>query len=150
MTTDEELLDAWPRVRIDRDNAAYFRGLMEQQLLINRCGSCRTWHHPPRSVCPRCWSNEIVAEAVSGRGTIDLLTFLHQGPNRPGVDYSGGYPVVAVGLAEQPGLRVAATIVGAGHDDITLGAAVEIDWERYDGGPSPVFRLADATEGSRA
>ena len=39
--TNEELLDAWPGIRIDQDNAAYFSGLLNQQLLMNRCDDCR-------------------------------------------------------------------------------------------------------------
>jgi uncharacterized OB-fold protein len=142
--SDEELLERWPGVRIDGDNAAYYRGLLEHRLLIHRCRQCRTWHNPPRSVCPRCWSREISAEAVSGRGVIDLLTFLHQGRPRPGVDYASGHPVAGVGLVEQPGLRVAAAIVGASHDEIRLGAEVELDWRDPDGRPTPVFRLTGA------
>ena len=110
--SDEELLERLPGVRIDADNADYWRGLLEHRLLINRCRACGHWHNPPRPVCPRCWSPEIEATPVSGRGVIDLFTVLHQGPRRGGVDYSGGHVVAGIGLAEQPGLRVAAAIVG--------------------------------------
>jgi uncharacterized OB-fold protein len=81
---------------------------------------------------------------VSGRGVIELLTFLHQGPRRDGVDYSGGYPVAAVGLVEQPGLRIAASVAGE-RGAIHLGAEVRLDWREVDGRPIPLFRLLDAT-----
>ena len=146
--SDDELLDRWPRVRIDRDNIEYYRGLVSQRLLINRCQQCRTWHNPPRAVCPRCWSKEISAEAVTGRGVIELLTFLHQGAPRPGVDYAAGHPVAGIGLLEQPGLRVTATILGSPREQVRLGAAVEVDWANYDGGQTLVFRLAPVSPGA--
>jgi uncharacterized protein len=143
MVSDDELMDALPGVRVDHDNAAHYRGLLERRLLVNRCDDCGAWHHRPRSVCPRCWSRSVTATEVSGQGTIAMLTFLHQRPRRSG----GGdepYPVVAVDLAEQPGLRVAATIVDASHDDIALDAAVELAWIERDGHPVAAFRLVSA------
>jgi uncharacterized OB-fold protein len=141
MLSDEELMDAFPGVRVDHDNAAHYRGLAEQRLLVNRCANCGTWHHPPRSVCPRCWSRAVEATDVSGRGTIAMLTFLHQRPRRAGGGDDGPYPVVAIELVEQPGLRVAGTIVDARKEDIVLDAPVELAWIERDGRPVAAFRL---------
>ena len=80
---DAELLDAFGGVRIDHDNAAYHRGLLERRLLINRCDECGVWHHPPRSVCPRCWSRSVTPTDVAGDGVIALVTILRQGPPQP-------------------------------------------------------------------
>ena len=139
MLSDEELMDAFPGVRVDHDNAPHYRGLLERRLLINRCDDCGTWHHPPRSVCPVCWSRTVTATEVRGEGTIAMLTFLHQ--RRRGAADDGPYPVVAVELREQPGLRVAATIVGARPAEIVLDAAVELAWVERDGRPVAAFRL---------
>jgi uncharacterized OB-fold protein len=148
--SDEDLLERWPGVRIDRDNAAYYRGLLDHRLLLNRCRDCGTWHNPPRPLCPRCWSWAVEATPVGGRGVIELLTFLYQGPRRGGVDYTNGHPVAAVGLAEQEGLRVSAAIVGASHDEVRLGAEVELDWQDVDGVPTAAFRLSRPDGGPRA
>jgi uncharacterized OB-fold protein len=142
MLSDEELMDAFPGVRVDHDNAAHYRGLAERRLLINRCDDCGTFHHPPRSVCPRCWSRAVTATDVSGRGTIAMLTFHTPRPRRATGDGEGPYPVVAIELAEQPGLRVAATIIGAAKEDIVLDAPVELAWVEREGRPVPAFRLA--------
>jgi len=141
MPSDEELMDALPGVRVDHDNAPHYRGLLERRLLINRCDDCGTWHHPPRSVCPTCWSRSVIATEVRGEGTIAMLTFLHQRPRRAGGDDDEPYPVVAVELTEQPGLRVAATIVGARPGEIVLDAEVELAWVERDGHPVAAFRL---------
>ena len=141
MVSDEDLLAKLPRVRIDRDNADHYRGLLERHLLINRCVDCRAWHHPPRSVCPRCWSRSIQAEEVSGVGEIAFVTFLHQGPRAPGVDYVGGRPVAAVELVEQAGLRVAASIEDSAREAVLPGAPVELLWQERDGQPVIAFRV---------
>lgn len=140
--TDDELLDAWPGVRIDHDNAAFHRGLLAHRLLLNRCDDCGTWHHPPRPVCPACWSRAVTPTEVAGTGSIALLTILRQGPRQPGVDYTGGHPLVAVELDEQPGLRLAGTVVGTAAGELRLGDRVRVVWRSIDGrGPRADFEV---------
>jgi uncharacterized OB-fold protein len=132
-------------VRIDADNAAYYAGLLEHRLLINRCDDCGTRHHPPRSICPRCWSASVTAREVAGRGRIALFTILRQGPRRGGADYDRGHPLVAVDLEDQPGLRVSGTVVDLPPEAIAEGLAVELVWP--DGGhPLDLLRFR-AVEG---
>jgi hypothetical protein len=114
---------------------------LERRLLINRCGECGTWHHPPLPICPACWSTEIEPTDVAGTGTIHLAVFLHQGPPAPGVDYSTPHPVVTVELEEQPGLRYTSTVVGSPNEDVQIGRRVRLDWIDRAGVPVPVFRL---------
>jgi uncharacterized protein len=140
--TDEELLDAFPGVRIDYDNAPYHRGLLEQRLLVNRCDECSAWHHPPRSVCPKCWSRSITPAEVAGTGSIVLLTILRQGPPQAGVDYTNGHPLVAIELDEQPGLRLAGTVVGTPADQLKVGDRVRMVWRQLPGrAPRPDFEV---------
>jgi uncharacterized OB-fold protein len=138
---DAELVDrfaAWP---VDPDNAAFYRGWLAHELRITRCGDCGCWHHPPRPMCPSCWSWDVVPTAVSGRGTIHLLTLLHQGPPVSGVDYSSGpYPVATVELDEQPALRITTTIIDGTPTQLAIGRRVELTWIERDGVPIPAFR----------
>jgi uncharacterized OB-fold protein len=139
---DETLVARFAVYGLDHDNRHHYRGRLDHQLLLNRCRECGTWHHPPRPICPSCWSDEVVPTAVSGRGTIFLAIFLHQGPPTDGVDYTTPYPVVTVELVEQAGLRFTGTVVDAAHDEIRIGRAVALDWIDRGGAPVPVFRLA--------
>lgn len=148
MISDAELLARFAGHAITRDEAAHFRGRLEQQLLIDRCDDCAAWHHPPAPVCPACWSMSITPTRVTGNGTIHLAIFLHHGPPAPGVDYSTPYPLVTVELDEQPGLRFSATVVGATNDEITIGRRVRLDWIDRGGEPVPAFRIADAKAGA--
>jgi uncharacterized OB-fold protein len=136
------VLERFPDVRLDHLNKQYYKGLLRRELLMNRCRACGTWHTPLRPICPACWSADVSPVPVSGRGTVHLLTFLHQGPPAPGVDYSAGFPLAAIELAEQPGLRVAATVVDCPRELLRIGLAVELTWIDRDGAPWPAFRPA--------
>ncbi len=141
--SDEELVARFPGHPVDHDSAAHYRGRLTRQLLVHRCAACGIWHHPPKPVCPACWSNAVEAREVSGNGTVHLVVFLHQGPPAAGVDYSTPYPVVTVELDEQPGLRFTSTVVGSANDTIVIGCRVVLDWIERDSTPLPVFRLVD-------
>jgi hypothetical protein len=140
--SDDELLSRFPDTRIDHDNKEFYRGWLDQKLLMNRCDRCGTWHHPPKPLCPRCWSFEVTPTEVSGTGEIYLLIGLYQGPSAPDVDYSTKYPVAVVQLVEQPGLRYASTVINVAAEDLRIGMPVGLTWiERY-GAPFPVFQVS--------
>ena len=127
--SDEELLWLFRGYPVDHDTAAHYRGRLQRRLLINRCASCGTWHYPPRPVCPSCLSDHVVATPVSGRGTIYMVVFLHQGPPVEGIDYrSRPYPIVTVELDEQPGLRFSSTVASSPNEEIQIGRRVHLDW----------------------
>ena len=139
--SDEELVELFRGTQITHDNKEAYRGRLRRELLVNRCGDCGMWHEPPRPICPTCWSTDVVPTAVSGKGTVFMVIFLHQGPPAEGVDYSTPYPVVTVELVEQEGLRVTSTVVGSPNDEVVIGAPVELDWIERSGVPVPAFRL---------
>lgn len=140
----EGLVARFPDTRIDHDSKYFYAGWLNHQLVLNRCAACGEWHAPPRPVCPACWSFQIEPTAVSGDGTVHLLSFLHQGPPAPDVDYKAGpHPVATVELDEQEGLRFTSTIINYPRDKIQIGMRVKLAWiERY-GAPYPVFEPAD-------
>ena len=142
---DETVLERFPDVRLDHLNKQYYQGLLRHELLAHRCRACGTWHTPLRPICPSCWSAEVSPVPVSGRGTVHLLTFLHQGPPALGVDYSGGFPLAAIELAEQGGLRVQATVVGlpAGPAARRARGGAHLDRPRREKHPGPRSGPAD-------
>lgn len=143
-TSDDDLVQRFPGEPITHDNAAHYRARLQRELLFNRCGECSRWHAPPRPICPECWSANVVPTPVSGRGTVFMAIFLHQGPPAEGVDYSSPYPVVTVELEEQTGLRFTSTVVDAPNEDIRIGAPVDLAWRERSGSPMPVFVLKGA------
>lgn len=142
LVSDDELVERFAGQPVTRDSAAHYRGRLDHQLLIHQCGECAHMHHPPRPICPKCWSSDIQAVPVSGDGTIFLLIFLHQGPPAAGVDYATPYPVATIELDDQLGLRFSATIVGTANENLRIGQRVTLDWIDRGGVPVPAFRVA--------
>lgn len=144
---DAELIERFRGYTIERDTRDYYRAWLDHEVRITRCGDCARWQQPSRSHCPACWSTNMVPTAVSGRGTVALVTLLHQGSPAPGVDYTAGpHPVVTVELEEQPHLRITSTVVDAAAQDIVVGAPVELTWLDRDGIPVPAFRLTTTSQ----
>jgi uncharacterized protein len=138
--SDAELVERFAHQRVERDDAAFLRGLLAHELRFPRCAACGTWQGRQRPMCPACWSWDVVPTAVSGRGTVHLLMQLHQGPPAPGVDYaSGPYPVATVELEEQPALRFTSTVVGCPPGEVRIGMPVRLTWIERHGAPFPVF-----------
>jgi uncharacterized protein len=142
--SDADLVTRLPYLRVDRDNAAVYRGRFAHELRVNRCDDCGRWHQPPRPMCPTCWSWNVRATPVSGRGRVHLLMRLHQGPPAPGVDYAAGpHPVVTVELEEQPHLRITSTVVNCRPEDLAIDLPVQLTWIDRGGVPFPVFEPAE-------
>ncbi|MEE2663882.1 MAG: zinc ribbon domain-containing protein [Myxococcota bacterium] len=143
---DAALVERFPYVKIDHDSKHLYRGWLDERLLINRCDDCSRFHHPPKPVCPSCWSSSLTPTEVSGRGVIHLAMFLHQGPPAPDVDYAKApHPVVSIELEEQEALRFTSTVIGCPLEDVRIGLPVELAWIDRFGAPFPVFREREAS-----
>ncbi|OHU82738.1 Zn-ribbon domain-containing OB-fold protein [Mycobacterium talmoniae] len=101
------------------------------QLLIEYCGECARWVHPPAGDCPDCGA-ALMARPVSGRGTVFTYTVNH---HRFNPSLAVPYVIAIVELDEQEGLRVAANIVDCEPDSVACGMPVVA---RFDG-DAPVF-----------
>ncbi|WP_174183802.1 Zn-ribbon domain-containing OB-fold protein [Nocardia barduliensis] len=144
---DEEVFQRYPRIRLDQVNVEYYRGLLTHTLTAGWCPHCALWHTPLRPMCPSCWATEVTVRPVQGAGTVHLLTRLHQGP--PVVDYSPPWPLAAIELAEQPGLRIVAPLVQTPDALQRIGQPVELVWIDREGAPWPAFRAVTGKENDR-
>jgi uncharacterized protein len=136
--SDAELVERYPSAALDHDNKEQWRGFLDRRLLINRCLDCGHWFNPPRPMCPRCWSERVEAQPVSGRGRVQWFTLLHHGS--PGAGPDTTYPAVVVELEEGHHLRFTSTVVGCRPEEIVCDMAVEVTWQDGTGAPIPVFR----------
>jgi uncharacterized OB-fold protein len=139
---DAEVFERYPEAPLDRDNIEYYKGLLRHELRFNRCQDCGHWMDTPRDLCPECWSHDVAPEPVSGRGSVYMLTWLHQGPAELGGNYEEPFPLVSVELAEQRALRLTTWIVNARREDLTVGREMELVWIDRAGAPVPAFQPA--------
>jgi uncharacterized protein len=124
---------------IDAATGFFWTGGAEGQLLIQRCGDCGHWQHPPLPRCPRCHSEALAPAPVSGRGRVKTFTVNRQAW-LPGLE---PFVFAAVELVEQVELYILSNIVGP-VDAERIGAAVRVRFEQEDDVWLPLFELADA------
>jgi uncharacterized protein len=127
----------------DGRSARYWQAANEGRLEIQRCQACRTYHHPPLTMCTHCHSEDLRHEPVSGNGTIYTFTITYDA-RTPAFAARQPYAIVWVELDEQPRLRVLANMPDTPLDQVKIGAQVEVLFEEI--APNikvPQFTLVD-------
>ena len=122
------------------ETKAFFDGLRERRLLIQRCGECGQAYFYPRPFCPECLSGDVAWEEASGKGT--LYSFVINYRNAPGFD--APYIIAVVELAEGP--RMMTNLVGVEPDPdvVRCDMAVEVVYDDVTEDVTlPKFRLVD-------
>jgi uncharacterized OB-fold protein len=125
----------------DPFTATYWSACRERRLLIRRCGGCGTAHHPPRPLCPVCWSDDVVWQESSGRGVVYSWSVVRENDLAPFRE-ALPYVVAVVELAEGP--RLMTTIVDSEPDRIEVGAPAMVVFSDRDGWTFPAFRVVDS------
>lgn len=129
-----------PRPAINRDNAFFFEGTAEHQLLIQRCASCGQLRHPPGPMCPNCHSTEWDTLTSTGRGTVHSYVVNHY-PQVPAFEY----PLVVALIDLEEGTRLVSNLVDIEPADVQIGMPVAVQWlDAGDGLTLPVFAPAPA------
>jgi uncharacterized protein len=126
----------FPLPELDFDNEAFWTGGAAGELRITHCQACGLWLHPPRPVCRRCRSTAVVAEAVSGTGTVVTYTVNHQAW-LPDVEVP--YVLAIVELDEQAGLRLTTRLVDVDPGSVRVGLRVRVRFEAVDDVWLPLF-----------
>lgn len=121
----------------------YWDAVAQGRLALQRCRDCQHWIHFPEPRCPQCGSRELHFEGVSGSGTIESFSIVHR-------SFVAGfgeepYAIAWIALPEQTGLRLMSNIVNCNLEDIAIGAAVSLCFERRsDFGDIPQFTLTSS------
>ena len=121
---------------LDMDNTAFWTGGAEGQVRIYRCQECRYYVHPPIRFCPKCESQKVEPEAVSGRGVVAGFTVNHKQwvPNLP-----VPYVLALVSIVEQDDVRLVTNITGCDPEDVAIGMPVKVRFEQMEDVWVPFF-----------
>jgi uncharacterized protein len=111
---------------VSADSRPFYDALARGTLLLQRCGQCQRFRHPPAPVCPYCASAQSRWAAASGKGTVHSFTKYHRS-FLPAFEALIPYSVVNVQLAEGP--RLIGRLVS--KDQPSIGADVEMVVERW-------------------
>jgi uncharacterized OB-fold protein len=126
---------------VDELSRPFWEAAREHRLVVQRCGECGYYNHPPRSFCDACLSQQLAFVRVSGNGTILTFTVMHQ-RDVAGFEQEAPFVNIVVELAEQPRLLMVANIATADREKVRIGAPVEAWFEdRGNGVVIPQFRL---------
>ena len=143
MTTNSAIRDkafaVFEDIWLTQDNITHYQGLLEKQLLINRCSKCGYWVYPHRPICPECLSWELTPKPVHGKGTVYMFTLIRQGRRIDEGTYDPPRVVAAIELEEQTGLRYLSTVTGIAPSEVIVGMPVEISWSADLADPYPTF-----------
>jgi uncharacterized OB-fold protein len=110
-------------------SAPFWDGARAGRLVIQRCRACGLYIHHPRPVCRRCHSQDLIHEAVSGRGTVYSYTETHKAFHPFFVDRVP-YLLAVIELTEQPGLRMISNLVRVAEPDVRFDMPVVVDFEQ--------------------
>jgi uncharacterized OB-fold protein len=134
--------DDMPLPAASAETYPWWQAATQHKLVVQRCGRCGEYRHPPKPICPLCQSPEYGWNEVSGRGTVYTYTVVHQA-FVPSLAEKLPYVVAAIELEELDGVRVVSNVVDVEPADVRIGMPVEVAWE--DMGPElalPRFRPA--------
>ncbi len=135
------MTDPAPRVLppLTTTNRPFWTGGADGRLLIQRCGDCKSWNHPPAESCPRCGGG-LSPQAVSGRGTVFTYTVNEQ-QFHP--DVPPPYVIAVIELNEQAELRLPSNIVNCDSEQLRCGLAVRVRFEQQGEYFVPLFEPAE-------
>jgi len=122
-----------PKVYASWETRAYWEGAGRGELVLQRCRECGTVQHKPRNICASCLGESPESFVASGKGTVYTFTITNQNGQPPFVDH---LPYVMGYVALDEGPRVLTHIIGIDPAEVTIGMAVEVDFqdqERDDG-----------------
>jgi uncharacterized OB-fold protein len=126
----------------DSDSRPYWEGLARGELRIQRCRTCAKAVFYPRAICPHCHSDQLEWIAASGKGTIYTYTVAHQAFGA----FAEDVPFVVALVELEEGARMMSRIVDAPRERVSIGAAVEVTFEKGTGEDDltlPYFRLVE-------
>jgi hypothetical protein len=116
-----------PLPAITEDGAPFWEACRRGQLAVQRCSACAHLRFPPSVLCPRCLGEESAWVPLSGRGHVYSFIVVHR-PQHPAFFDDVPYNVAIVELEE--GIRLHSNVVGCAHQDLHVGLAVEVVFEK--------------------
>ena len=125
--------------RITEMNQYFWCGGEDGKLHVLRCEACGTWIHPYAARCPKCRSDKVSPQAVSGRGAVVGYTVNVQ-PWIPGVPTP--YVVAMVQLDEQADIRLVTNMPRTPIELVRIGLPVKVFFEQNGDIYLPLFEAA--------
>lgn len=121
----------------DEASLPFWEAAREGRLLVQRCSACGRFQYPPDTICRRCQSSDLAFDEVSGRATVYSFAVYTRSFMR---GYDAPYVLALVDLDDHPDVRLMTNIVETPIEDVAIGMAVEVTFERRGPWVVPQFR----------
>ena len=116
----------------------FWDGCARGQLLLQKCGGCGAYRHPPAPICPECLSPQYEWVEASGRATVYTFIVVRETRAR-GWEQLVPYVTAVVTLDEGP--RMLTNIVDIAPEDVKIDMPVEVIFAEAEGETKlPLFR----------
>jgi uncharacterized protein len=135
---EPDLPVAEPAITLETE--PFWTAAAEGRLLLPRCDRCGTVVWYPRRFCPECRGTAMSWFEASGRGRVYSFTVVRKASG----EWSQVVPYVIAYVELEEGPRILTNVVGPGAESVTIGASVEVVFERSGSGAAvPRFRVSD-------
>jgi uncharacterized OB-fold protein len=116
----------------------FWDGCARGQLLLQKCGGCGAYRHPPAPICPACLSPKHEWVEASGKATVYTFVVVRETRTR-GWDQMVPYVTAVVTLEEGP--RMLTNIVDIAPEDVKIDMPVQVTFADAEGDAKlPLFR----------
>ena len=120
-----------PRPQVEPLTEPFWAAAREGRLVIQRCSECGAFRHLPSAMCGSCQSTAHEWVQSAGRGTVYTYTIVAH-PVHPATKAAVPYNVAIVQLDDCGGVLVPSNVVDCSPDDVRVGMAVRVVFERVD------------------
>jgi uncharacterized OB-fold protein len=125
------------------DTQPFWDGCARGELLLQRCGACQAYRHPPSPICPECLSADHRWVRASGRGKVYTFVVVRETRAR-GWDKMVPYVVAVITLDEGP--RILSNLTNVAPEAVSIEMPVEVTFEELDGTTKlPLFQPLDGS-----
>lgn len=122
------------------DQREFWEAANREELVVQQCGECGEYRHPPKPVCPNCRSTDIEWAELPGTGEVYTYTITHYAASPEHEDYVP-YNVAVVLLDGTDDIRLVTQIVETDPEDVAIGMPVEVVWDSVNENLTvPLFR----------
>jgi uncharacterized protein len=108
---------------------AYWKGLSEGQIVIQRCADCGAFTHPAGARCTSCLSHNREFVAMSGLGTVYTYTVTRRAMH---AEFKADLPYIIVYVKLDEGLTIVSWMRDMAPEDVRIGMRVKAVFEKID------------------
>ena len=132
-----------PLPQPDALTASFWDACRRGALEVSACRDCGHLFLPPGPCCPNCWSTQLAARPISGRGHVFSFV-VYRRTYHPGMP--APYVVALVELDEGP--RLISNIVGCAPEEVSVDMPVRVKFDDVGDFTLPRFETAGDDEGN--